>query len=282
MNKRFDPGFDSTVLQALIFDVDGTLADTERDLHRVAFNRAFRRAGLDWYWDVPTYGRLLKIAGGKERILHYIQTEAHDTHDTHNLHQSDDSPHSGKHEELTRELHASKTKIYLDLLNKGEVSLRPGVERLLREALRSGFRLAIATTTTPANVVSLLDSTLGDGAHRWFEVIGAGDVVPNKKPAPDIYEYVLRKMRLPAGACFAFEDSSNGLRASTGAGLRTIITPTVYTAGEDFGGAFAVLSDLGEPCWKSRHIAGVPAERGLVDTAQLDAWHRVQREELAL
>lgn len=260
-------------LQALIFDVDGTLADTERDVHRVAFNRAFRQAGLDWYWDVPTYGRLLKIAGGKERILHYIQTEAPDVSNI---------PRTGDYEDLTRELHATKTKIYLDLLDNGEVSLRPGVERLLREARHAGFRLAIATTTTPANVISLLEATLGNDAHRWFEVIAAGDMVPHKKPAPDIYEYVLQKMKLPAGACFAFEDSSNGLRASTGAGLRTIITPTVYTSGEDFSGAFAVLSDLGEPCWKSRHIAGMRPERGVVDTAQLDTWHRVQCEEFSL
>lgn len=267
MRNTFDPDFDGGLLQALIFDVDGTLADTERDLHRVSFNRAFRSAGLDWYWDVPTYGRLLKITGGKERILHFIE---------HDL--SGALP--GDHEALTRELHALKTRFYLELLEKGEISLRPGVERLLRDARHAGFRLAIATTTTYANVVALLDSTLGDGAHRWFEVIGAGDVVPRKKPAPDIYLHVLQELGLPASACFAFEDSGNGLRASNAAGLRTIVTPTVYTTQDDFSGAFAILSDLGETTWPCQHFGGYRPERGLIDATQLDSWHTMVPLEL--
>lgn len=267
MKNFFDPDFDAGLLQALIFDVDGTLADTERDLHRVAFNRAFRKAGLDWYWDVPTYGKLLKVAGGKERILHYIRTEC-------------PTPIEGDPEALTRELHALKTELYLELLGSGEISLRPGVERLLREARGAGFRLAIATTTTLANVTTLLASTLGEGALRWFEVIGAGDVVPCKKPAPDIYQYVLQKLALPASACFAFEDSANGLRASSGAGLRTIVTPTVYTAREDFTGAFAIVSDLGEPAWPCHHFGGYRPRRGFVDTLQLDEWQAFMPEEV--
>lgn len=268
MKHFFDQDFDAGLLQALIFDVDGTLADTERDLHRVAFNRAFRKAGLDWYWDVPTYGQLLKVAGGKERILHYIRTEHPDGI-------------AGCEEDLMRELHALKTSLYLELVDRGEISLRPGMERLLREARSAGFRLAIATTTTQANVTALLTATLGHGAERWFEVIGAGDVVQHKKPAPDIYRYVLQQLRLPASACFAFEDSANGLKASVAAGLRTIVTPTVYTAREDFAGAFSVLSDLGEPCWHSNYLGGHRPERGYVDTAQLDSWQAIMHEALA-
>ncbi|HJV83748.1 HAD family hydrolase [Noviherbaspirillum sp.] len=260
MKSLADPYFDEGLLQALIFDVDGTLADTERDLHRVAFNSAFRQAGLDWTWDVATYGRLLKVAGGKERILHYIHTCVPQ--------QAPPNP-----EALTRELHALKTEFYLELLHEGEIALRPGVERLIREARNAGFRLAIATTTTYANVVALLHATLGEGAHKWFEVIGAGDAVPNKKPSPDIYRYVLQKLDLPPAACFAFEDSANGLRASSGAGLRTIVTPTVYTAREDFSDAFAILSDLGEPDSHCTHFGGCRPLRGAVDTAQLDMWH---------
>ena len=139
--------------------------------------------------------------------------------------------------------------------------------------------MAIATTTTSVNVITLLESTLGKGAHRWFEVIGAGDVVPYKKPEPDIYEYVLKELKLPAAACFAFEDSANGLKASTGAGIRTIVTPTAYTADEDFTGAFSVISDLGEPDRKCRHLAGHRPPRGVVDAAQLDAWQSLRMEE---
>lgn len=260
MTNFFDPDFDGGVLQAVIFDVDGTLADTERDVHRVAFNRAFRKAGLDWYWDVPTYGRLLGVTGGKERILHFMRNDA-----------PEGVPADA--EALTRELHALKTGFYLELLEQGEISLRPGVDRLLRDLRRSGFRLAIATTTTPENVTTLLEATLGAGAHRWFDVIGAGDVVPDKKPAPDIYEYVLRELGLPASACFAFEDSGNGLRAATAAGIRTIVTPTVYTMREDFSGAFSIVSDLGEPAWPCHHFGGLRPVRGMVDAAQLDSWH---------
>ena len=247
-------------MPALIFDVDGTLADTERDLHRVAFNRAFRDAGLDWCWDVSTYGLLLKVAGGKERIRHYIDT-IHPEHEAR-----------GGVDRLTRELHARKTDIYLRLLREGEICLRPGVERLLREVRRRGFRLAIATTTTPENVTSLLASTLGGDAEGWFDVIGAGDVVAAKKPSPDIYRYVLDRLDLPAASCFAFEDSANGLRAAVGAGLRTIVTPTAYTRHEDFTGAFSLVSDLGEPHAHCRHLGGRAPARGLIDAAQLEAW----------
>lgn len=268
MNPLFDPDAESGLLQALIFDVDGTLADTERDLHRVAFNRAFAAAGLPWHWDIPTYGHLLQVTGGKERILHFIGEHAAGTG-------AMDDP-----ERLARELHALKTDIYLELLQEGGIALRPGVERLLREARRAGFRLAIATTTTPANVISLLDSTLGPGTDRWFEVIAAGDVVARKKPAPDVYGYVLRKLRLPASSCFAFEDSSNGLKAALGVGLRTIVTPTAYTAGEDFTGAFSVVSDLGEPHVPCRHFGGVVPERACIDAQQLDAWQAEMPVEL--
>ena len=269
MSQPFNQDVKHAPLQALIFDVDGTLADTERDLHRVAFNCAFRQAGLDWEWDERTYGRLLKVAGGKERIAHYLR---HDVPDT--------APEAER-EHMARELHALKTEFHLGLLGGRAIPLRPGVERLLLDARRRGLRLAIATTTTAANVIAMLESALGDGAFRWFEVIAAGDVVPHKKPAPDIYRYVLDALQLRASACFAFEDSANGLRSSTGAGIRTIVTPNAYTADEDFGGAFSIVRDLGEPNATGRHLGGYAPVRGFIDTAQLAAWQATLFEQHA-
>ena len=230
-------------LQALIFDVDGTLADTERDGHRVAFNRAFADAGLDWDWTVELYGDLLSVTGGKERILYYLDRYRRDF---------------AKPADLPRfvaDLHAAKTKYYLDILAERGIPLRPGVERLLTEAREAGLRLAIATTTTPANVTALLESVL-PGKLSWFEVIGAGDVVPAKKPAPDIYCYVLDELRLGPDQCMAFEDSELGLRSSLAAGLKTIVTVSPYTEGQDFTGAALVADQLGEPTHPLRALQG--------------------------
>lgn len=237
-------------LEALIFDVDGTLADTERDGHRIAFNEAFRSAGYDWHWDIPLYGELLSVTGGKERIRHYLE-QFHP--------QQLDAPDI---QTTIAELHKAKTRCYVDMVASGAVPLRPGVARLIAEARDAGLRLAIATTTTPENVTVLLESSLAKGATRWFEVIGAGDVVPAKKPAPDIYHWVLERLGLPASACLAFEDSDNGLRAARGAGLRTIVITNDYTLAHNFEGATAVLPDLG---------AAEAADR--VTVARLRDWH---------
>ncbi len=222
-------------LKALLFDVDGTLADTERDGHRVAFNRTFAEAGLDWHWDVPLYGKLLTVAGGRERLRHYVD------------HYRPDYVKPPDFEAQIERLHAVKTEHYTALLSRGGISLRPGVSRLLSEARAQGIRLALATTTTEANVSALLQHTLGADAESWFEVVGAGDVVAAKKPAPDIYNYVLKKMQLTASQCMAFEDSENGLRAARAAGLKTVITVTDYTKAHDFSGAAIVLDHFGEP-----------------------------------
>jgi HAD superfamily hydrolase (TIGR01509 family) len=222
-------------LKALIFDVDGTLADTERDGHRVAFNLAFADAGLDWDWTVDIYEDLLTVTGGKERMKFFLDKY---------------KPEFAEPEDLAAyiaDMHKAKTAHYTELLSKGEIPLRLGVERLLNEARDKGYRLAISTTTTPANVEALLTHTLGKESMDWFEVIAAGDIVPAKKPAPDIYDWALEKMNLKAEECIAFEDSRNGVLSSLAADLKTIITINDYTKDHDFSGAAIVLDQYGEP-----------------------------------
>lgn len=230
-------------LQALIFDVDGTLADTERDGHRVAFNQAFAAAGLDWQWDVELYGKLLAVTGGKERMRYYLD------------HFRPDRPRPADLDALIKRLHASKTGHYTELLGRGGIPLRPGVTRLLQEARAGGIRLAIATTTTPENVTALLEHSLSPESIAWFDVIAAGDVVPAKKPAPDIYHYALAQLKLSPDVCLAFEDSENGIRSSRAAGLTTVVTVNDYTRDHDFTGAALVLDQLGEPDQPFRVLA---------------------------
>lgn len=229
-------GFSVSQLQALIFDVDGTLADTERDGHRVAFNQAFAEAGLDWDWTESLYGELLQVTGGKERIGHYLAR-----------HRPEFTVPDGQAlPEFIAGLHRAKTRHYVELLGQGRVPLRPGVLRLLREARAAGVRLAIATTTTPENVTALLDHAGEPGLQNWFEVIAAGDVVPRKKPAPDIFYLALDQLGLEADACAVIEDSDNGAAAALAAGLNTlIVTLSHYTRQQDFGRAALIVDQLG-------------------------------------
>jgi HAD superfamily hydrolase (TIGR01509 family) len=237
-------------LTALIFDVDGTLAETE-EIHRLAFNEAFAAAGLPWEWDQATYGKLLAVTGGKERMAHFQSLD-------------------GKEAKLSpaeiAALHADKTARYTARVAQGGLALRPGIRRLLNEAKEAGLRLALATTTSHPNVDALLAAC---APVPEFDVIAAGDDVPAKKPAPDIYTLALERLDLPPEACIAIEDTQNGVRSALGAGLRCLVTASVYGGAGPFPGAIAVLSDLGEPEAPCTGLAGPAPQGGVADLRYL-------------
>lgn len=218
-------------LKCILWDVDGTLADTERDGHRVAFNMAFDEAGHEREWDVPTYGELLAVTGGKERIKFDIER--------------------GDMCEMPYEaivgLHARKTAHYETLIAEGRIPLRPGVRRLLEEAFVAGITLGVATTTTPSALDALIEHSLGKEWFDRFAVLAAGDIVPAKKPAPDIYTYAMEQLGVNPENTLAIEDSENGWRAAHAAGLKCVVTVNDYTRDHDFRGADLVVSELGEP-----------------------------------
>ena len=235
------------MLRALIWDVDGTLAETEHDGHRVAFNQAFAEDGLDWHWDEALYRDLLATTGGKERMRAWWQRV--------------DPAAAAAPDAAARiaRLHARKTALYGDLVAQGVVQLRPGVARLLHAAREAGITLAIATTTAPDNVRALLQATLGADSPGWFACVGAGDVVPAKKPAPDIYLWVLQQLGLAAADGLALEDSAPGSAAAVAAGLPTVVTRSRYTLADGLPASPLLRADL--------------PDLSAVDLAQLRAWH---------
>lgn len=222
-----------TTIKAIIFDVDGTLADTE-DAHRIAFNKSFAENGLDWNWDVALYDKLLKVTGGKERIKYYVS----------DFLTGYDKPEN--FDDFVKHLHVTKTRHYTAMLAAGHIPLRPGIKQLIEDAYNGGITLAISTTTSPENVAGLLEVGLGKDWERYFAANGCGDIVPAKKPAPDIYNWVLDKLQLAPQDCIALEDSNNGLRSALAAGIKTYITVNPYTNRQDFAGAAAVLDDLSD------------------------------------
>ncbi|MDX8412663.1 MAG: HAD-IA family hydrolase [Mariprofundales bacterium] len=218
-------------LDCIVFDVDGTLADTERDGHRVAFNMAFDDAGMARQWSVKTYGELLTVTGGKERIRRDIELG--------NMPQMEDAD--------IAQLHATKTKYYEQLIADGAIPLRSGVMRLLEECFAAGITLAIATTTTPSALDALIRHVMGEEWFGRFAVLAAGDIVPAKKPAPDIYTYALNTMGIAPDRALAVEDSANGLLSAHAAGMACVVTVNGYTQNQPFADAALVVNTMGEP-----------------------------------
>ncbi len=243
-------------LRCILWDVDGTLADTERDGHRVAFNMAFDEAGHARKWDVPTYGELLEVTGGKERIRYDIERGG-----------MPDMPHA----EIAG-LHARKTVHYQSLIAEGRIPLRPGVRRLLEEAYEAGITLGVATTTTPAALDALIEHSLGKAWFDRFAVLAAGDIVPAKKPAPDIYAYAMEKLGVSPEETLALEDSGNGWKAAHAANLRCVVTVNDYTRDHDFSGADLVVSELGEPDGEAVEV--------LLNSHNLAGLHHVELKHL--
>jgi len=210
-------------MKALIFDVDGTLADTE-DAHRKAFNDAFKAHGFAWVWDRVLYKKLLKVTGGKHRIRFFLQEVYPEFLDRDDF------------DALIAELHKTKTKYFIDGLKTGQVPLRPGIEDLIQACRAQGLTIAIATTTTPVNVRTLLTVNLGADSLDWFACIGDGGTVPVLKPEPDVYTWVLEKLGLEPQEVLALEDSRNGLVACERAGVPCLVVTNAYTENQDFGG----------------------------------------------
>jgi HAD superfamily hydrolase (TIGR01509 family) len=244
-------------LKALIFDVDGTLCETE-DVHREAFNGAFKACGLPFAWSQSAYRDLLAVSGGRARILHYARTEA--------------PGQLAEVEARLDEIHARKSSLYAKMIDDRRVRLRPGVERLLEEAASRGLRIALVTTTSIANAEALVIANLELAGLEMIDAIVGGDAIVGKKPAPDIYLAALERLGLPARACVSFEDTANGLRAAEAAGLRAVVTPSFYTQDQDFTGAFSLVSHLGDPFEPYEHLAGAGENDRMVTVPTLKRW----------
>ena len=208
-----------TRLAAVLWDVDGTLAETERDGHRVAFNRAFEACGMSWRWDERYYGPLLRTSGGFERLMHDMQGRT-------------DAPASpGERVALARAIHAQKNAYYAELVRSGAIPLRHGVMALMRECRERGLPMGITTTTSRANVDALLSVHLGAHWLDWFAVVVCGEDVPRKKPDPAVYTQAVAALGLNPRQALAIEDSPDGAAAAVAAGVPVIVARSAYFAG---------------------------------------------------
>ena len=251
-------------LDAIIFDVDGTLADTE-EMHRQAFNRAFREFDLDWDWTPALYEELLTVSGGRERIRYYGQDLA------------ERFSHQDELLRFVRDVHRVKTGIYGEMLVEGRLPLRPGIERLIGEARQAGIKLAIATSSAFSNAKTLLDNNLPADWMSWFTAIETCDSVPQKKPSPAVYQAVLGKLGVALERVIAVEDTQNGLAAATAAGLTTIVTTHFFTRNHHFPHAALVVDSIGEPGDPFTVAHGDVGEHQYVDLELIDRLLKLQK-----
>lgn len=220
-------------MEALLFDCDGVLVDTERDGHRVAFNQAFAKKGIDVEWNVDEYKELVKVAGGKERMKHYFDQNGWPS-------DAEDK------DALINELHLLKTDIFMELIESGALLLRPGVARIIDEAIEAGIQLAVCSTSNVRAVTRIVEVLLGEERKKYFGGIFAGDMVPRKKPDPAVYNLCSQELQLDPAICVVVEDSRNGLLAAKAGGFKCIVTTNDYTIDEDFAEADSIVSELGD------------------------------------
>lgn len=244
-------------LKALIFDVDGTLAETE-EAHRRAFNSAFNKFGFTWEWSPKVYQNLLQVTGGKERMRHFVS--------------SNFPTETEKFEKDIVELHKFKQERYAEIIRRGEIQLRPGIKRLVLEARTEHLKLAIATTSTMLSIKTLTKSLLSTDAFEWFEAKGCAETVSSRKPDPGVYNYVLDELQVLPQEAIAFEDSEIGLTAAIEAGLAAVVCPSKYLPDENYNGAMTVLSNLGEAGAPTEHLAGLSNDEEYVSINQLKIW----------
>ena len=247
------------MLAALLWDVDGTLAETERDGHRVAFNQAFAELGLPWHWDTERYGRLLRVTGGHERLLAAMAGET-------------DAPAlAGEREALARELHRLKNRCYAQSVDEGTIQLRPGVAALIDEASERGVRQAIVTTTSAVNVQALLGRHLGTAWAGRFDTVVCGEDVRAKKPDPEAHRRALAALRLPALQTLAIEDSCAGASAARAADVPVLVTRSAYFADDPIDGAVAIGPGL--HLRQGWHPAPVARPAAHITLDDLIDWH---------
>lgn len=233
------------MIRALFFDLDGVIIDTERDGHRVAFNAAFREFGLPIEWTVEEYHDLLQIAGGKERMRHYLRIRG----------LGRELP-PVEEDDLVQKLHARKTVIFVELVESGALPLRPGVRRFMDEAVQLGLKLAICTTSNE-HAARAITGRMLSGIR--FDAVLSGDVVRNKKPDPEIYRLALERTGLRPAECVVIEDSRNGVQAAVAADLPVAVTTNFYTENEDLSGADLIVTCLGDPDGEKGRLIKGPA-----------------------